>query len=86
MTVEKEPRAARTTALMLLANWPDKARGVAVATRYLNDGDPLFASAAAETLGKIGGEAGKATLRKAAEGESRVTVEAAIVKALAGKQ
>jgi aminopeptidase N len=86
LTAEKEPRQVRTTALSLLENWPDKTRGVAVATRYLDDGDPLFASEAAATLGKIGGEAGKAALRKEAEGESRVTVKAAIVKALAGKR
>jgi aminopeptidase N len=83
MTAEKEPRAIRTTALTLLAEWPDKSRGVAVATRYLDDGDPLFASAAAETLGKIGGDAAKTTLRKAAASESRVTVRAAIEKAVA---
>jgi HEAT repeat protein len=86
MTAEKEPRDVRTTALGLLAEWPDKARGIAVATRSLEDGDPLFASAAAATLGKIGGEAGKATLRKAAADESRVTVKAAIAKALVGEQ
>lgn len=86
MTAEKEPRAIRTTALTLLSEWPDKARGVAVATRYLDDGDPLFASAAAETLGTIGGEDARSTLRKAAAGESRVTVKAAIAKALAGER
>jgi len=86
LTAEKEPRDVRTTALGLLAEWPDKARGIAVATRSLEDGDPLFASAAAATLGKIGGEAGKATLRKAAADESRVTVKAAIAKALVDEQ
>ena len=86
MTAEKEPREVRTTALALLANWPDKARAVAVSTRYLQDGDPLFASAAAQTLGTIGGVSGKATLRKAEASESRVTVKAAIVKALSELQ
>ncbi|MGE5729569.1 MAG: M1 family aminopeptidase [Gemmatimonas sp.] len=86
MTAEREPREVRTTALALLAEWPDKTRGIAIATRYLDDGDPLFASAAAATLGKIGGEAGKATLSKATAGESRVTVKAAIARALAGEQ
>jgi len=85
MTVVAEPRAARTVALRLLAKWPDRARGIAVATRYLNDGDPIFASAAATTLGSIGGEAGRETLTRAAAGESRVTVKAAIAKALAGE-
>jgi aminopeptidase N len=83
MTAEKEPRTIRETALTLLAEWPDRTRGVAVATRYLDDGDPLFASAAAETLGKIGGDAERTTLRKAAASESRVTVKAAIAKAIA---
>ena len=86
MTAEKEPREVRTTALTLLANWPDKARAVTVATRYLEDGDPLFASAAAQTLGRIGGDAGRAALRKAEAAESRVTVKAAIVKALSGER
>ena len=85
LTDEKEPRQARTIALTLLARWPDKSRAVAVASRYLGDGDPLFASDAAATLGRIGGEAGKATLRKAEASESRVTVKAAIVKALSGQ-
>jgi HEAT repeat protein len=84
MTAEKEPRAIRTIALTLLSEWPDKTRGVAVASRYLNDGDPLFASAAAETLGKIGGDAGKTALRRAAASESRVTVKAAIARSLQG--
>jgi hypothetical protein len=82
MTAEKEPRGVRTSALTLLAEWPDKTRGVAVATRHLNDGDPLFASAAADILGKLGGDVAKAALRKAADAESRVTVKAAIAKAL----
>jgi len=86
MTAAKEPRQVRITALALLAKWPDKTRGIAVATRYLDDGDPLFASAAAATLGKIGGEAGQAALRRAAQSESRVTVKAAIVQALSGEQ
>ena len=86
MTAEKEPRQVRITALALLAHWPDKRRGIAVATRYLDDGDPLFASAAAATLGSIGGEAGQATLRRAAQSESRVTVKAAIAEALSGEQ
>jgi HEAT repeat protein len=85
MTAEKEPRAIRTVALTLLSEWPDKTRGVSVATRYLDDGDPLFASAAAEALGKIGGDAAKTTLRRAAASESRVTVKAAIVRAMSGK-
>jgi aminopeptidase N len=84
MTQVKEPRAIRTAALAMLSRWPDTSRGVAVATRYLSDGDPIFASAAATTLGRIGGAAGKETLRRESASESRVTVKAAIAKALAG--
>ncbi len=62
MTVVAEPRNLREEALDLLADWPDKTRAIAVATRYLSDGDPLFASSAARTLAQIGGAAGKATL------------------------
>jgi aminopeptidase N len=83
MTEVKEPRAIRTAALAMMSRWPDRSRGIAVATRYLADGDPIFASAAATTLGKIGGEAGRETLGRAEAGESRVTVKAAIAKALA---
>ena len=82
LTATQETRAARTTALNLLAEWPDKAPATAVATKNLSDGDPLFAVAAASALGRIGGDAGKATLRRAEGSESRVTVKAAIVKAL----
>ncbi|MEP7088393.1 MAG: HEAT repeat domain-containing protein, partial [Gemmatimonadota bacterium] len=84
MTAEKETRAIRTTALTLLTRWPDKSRAITVATRYLNDGDPLFAVAAAGALGRIGGEAGRATLRRALASETRVTVKAAITDALGG--
>jgi hypothetical protein len=84
LTEVKEPRAIRTAALAMLSRWPDTSRGVAVATRYLADGDPLFASAAVTTLGRIGGSAGKETLRRESASETRVTVKAAIAKALAG--
>ncbi len=83
MTAVKETRAIRTTALTLLTRWPDKTRATGAATRYLGDGDPLFAVAAASALGRIGGDAGIATLRRALASETRVTVKAAIVKALA---
>ncbi|HEV7705852.1 MAG TPA: HEAT repeat domain-containing protein, partial [Gemmatimonadaceae bacterium] len=83
LTETQETRAARTTALNLLARWPDKAPAIATATKYLSDGDPLFAVAAATVLGRIGGEPGKVTLRSAESSESRVTVKAAIVRALA---
>jgi aminopeptidase N len=82
LTATQETRAARTTALNMLARWPDKAPAIAVATKSLNDGDPLFAVAAASVLGRVGGETGKTTLRHAETTESRVTVKAAIVRAL----
>jgi HEAT repeat protein len=85
LTATQETRAARTTALNMLARWPDKAPAIATATKYLSDGDPLFAVAAANALGRIGGDGGKATLRHAETTESRVTVKAAIVQALARK-
>jgi len=83
MTDVQESRGVRILALRLLSRWPDKARGVAVATRYIGDGDPLFAVDAASTLGRIGGEVGKATLEHTLASEQRVTVKAAIVEALA---
>ncbi|HLB09717.1 MAG TPA: M1 family aminopeptidase [Gemmatimonadaceae bacterium] len=83
MSAVKESRGVRMLALRLLSEWPDKTRGIAVASRYLADGDPLFASDAARTLALIGGDAGKATLRRALAGESRVTVKAEITRDLA---
>ncbi|MDQ2768226.1 MAG: HEAT repeat domain-containing protein, partial [Gemmatimonadota bacterium] len=83
LTAAEETRAVRSTALNMLARWPDKSAVIAIATKYLSDGDPLFAVAAASALGRVGGEAGKATLRRAEASESRVTVKAAIVHAIA---
>ncbi len=82
LTAVAEPRNVRGEALGLLADWPDKSRAIVVATTYLSDGDPLFASNAARTLGQIGGEPGKATLRQRLLTEQRVTVRAAIQRAL----
>ena len=81
-TDPSEPREMRTRALMILAGWPDRSRAIAVATRSLTDGDPLFAVAAAQRLGAIGGDEGRAALRSALATERRVTVRAAIVTAL----
>jgi aminopeptidase N len=80
MTAEKETRATRTTALNILARFPDKSRAIAVATKYLSDGDPLFAVASVQTLGRVGGAEGRTTLQHDAGTESRVTVKAAIAK------
>jgi aminopeptidase N len=81
-TAPAEPRNLRTTALGILARWPDKSRAIAVATRYLSDGDPLFAAAAARRLGSLGGDSGRAALQAALASEPRVTVKAAINAAL----
>ncbi|HEY8795162.1 MAG TPA: HEAT repeat domain-containing protein, partial [Gemmatimonadaceae bacterium] len=86
MAAVKESRGVRILALRLLSQWPDRTRGIAVASRYLGDGDPLFASDAARTLAQIGGDAGKATLRRALAGETRVTVKAEITKELAAQK
>ena len=85
MTRVEEPRNIRGEALGLLADWPDKTRAIAVATRYLNDGDPLFAINAVRTLAQIGEDAGRTTLTAALARETRVTVRAAITRALASK-
>jgi aminopeptidase N len=82
-TDPKEPRNVRQIALQWLARWPDKSTAIAVATRYLSDGDPLFAVSAAQQLGASG--SGKAAMQAALSNETRVTVRAAIVSALAAK-
>jgi aminopeptidase N len=86
MTANDEPRNARSEALNVLASLRDKSRAIAVASRYLSDGDPLFASQAVRTLARVGGEAGRATLTAALTKETRVTVRATITQALAPKQ
>ena len=80
-----ETRNLRSQALAILAKWPDRSAAIGVATRSLTDGDPLFAVDAAETLGRMGGDAGRTALRGALTTERRVTVRAAITNALAGK-
>ena len=55
---------------------------VAVATRYLYDGDPLFAVSAVQMLGRVGGAKGRATLQEARAHETRVTVRAAMDQVL----
>ena len=84
MTSTVEPREVRQVALQLLASLTDKSPAAAAATRDLNDGDPLFASFAAGVLARVGGDAGHAALQQALARESRVTVKAAIERALNG--
>jgi aminopeptidase N len=81
-TDPREPREMRTRALAILAQWPDKTRAIAVATRSLSDGDPLFAATAARQLGAIGGDSGRGALQVALATELRVTVRAALTAAL----
>lgn len=85
LTDGSEPRTIRTVGLDALAQFPDSSRAAAVATRSLNDYDPLFAVHAAQVLGRIGGAAGRAAMTRAAATETRVTVKAAIAQALKTK-
>ena len=85
-TLPVESRSLRTQALAVLAHWPDTTPLLTVATRSLTDGDPLFAAAAAQQLGAVGGDAGRAALQSALATEQRVTVRAAIVAALAPRR
>ena len=76
-----EPRGLRGAALNALSK-VDPARAAEVAGSRLNDYDPLFAVQAVRTLAQVGGGSGQATLQRALKGESRVTVKAAIQRAL----
>ena len=82
-TNPSEPRNIRQSGLRYLAGRSDKAPAIATATKYLNDPDPLFAVSAVQTLARIGGPAGKATLQQRLAVEKRVTVSSAIRQALA---
>ncbi|HJP57990.1 MAG TPA: M1 family aminopeptidase [Gemmatimonadales bacterium] len=86
LTAPSEPRNLRGTALQALVQLGDTARAAAVATKGLGDYDPLYAVQAAGVLGQVGGASGRAALERAQASETRVTVKAAIVRALRGKQ
>ena len=77
MTAPSEDRNLRQAALNLLAQG-DSGRASALATRYLDDPDPIFASAAVDVLGRVGGAAGRVTLQARLASETRVSVRAAI--------
>ncbi|HEX7019913.1 MAG TPA: M1 family aminopeptidase, partial [Gemmatimonadaceae bacterium] len=77
------PREIRIAALQLLGRWPDKAPVIALATKYIADDDPLFAEAAVGALASAGGASARPTLDSALVKETRVTVRAALTKALA---
>ena len=85
LTDPSEPRNLRQAGLGLLSSRSDKAPAIATATKYLTDSDPLFAVAAVQTLARIGGPEGKATLQQRLGTEHRVTVDDAIRAALAAK-
>ena len=84
LTDPVETRTARSVALMFLGRWPDRAPVTAVATKYLADGDPLFAEAAVRALATAAGASARPALEAALARETRVTVRAAINAALAG--
>ena len=81
LTAASEDRSMRYSALNLLAQ-ADTERAAAVAGRYLDDPDPLFAQGAVSVLGRIGGAAGRARLQAALASETRVRVRAAISRVL----
>jgi len=84
LTDPSEPRNLRQVGLIYLSRREDKAPAIATATKYLTDPDPLFAASAVQTLAKVGGDAGRATLQQRLPAEHRVTVADAIRRALAG--
>jgi aminopeptidase N len=83
LTAASEPRSLRQAGLRYLAGRSDKAPAIATATKDLGDPDPLFAVSAVQTLARIGGPKGIATLQQRLKVEHRVTVTAAIRQALA---
>ena len=81
LAAPSEDRSVRYAALNLLAQ-ADTARAAAVAGRYLDDPDPLFAQGAVSVLGRVGGAGGRARLQAALASETRVHVRAAIARVL----
>jgi len=78
MTATSEDRNLRDAALNFLAQQGDTARVVALATRYLDDPDALFASSAVGILARVGGANARALLLERYGRETRVLVKAAI--------
>jgi aminopeptidase N len=83
MIAPSESRDVRQASLRYLSRRDDKAPAIATATNYLGDPDPIFAVIAVQTLARIGGPAGTATLQQRLPAERRVTVADAIRQALA---
>ena len=65
-------------ALNLLAQQGDTARVVALATRYLDDPDAIFAAAAVRLLARAGGARSRALLLERFGKETRTRVRSAI--------
>ena len=83
LTANTEDRNIRTSGLQALAASGDSARAAAVALRLIADPDPLFASAAVRTAGRVGGAAARAKLQQELATEKRVFVRLAIQQVLA---
>jgi len=82
LTAPTEPRDIRISALQLLQQQGDTGRAGFLATRYLDDPDPLFAAAAVRVLAQTGGGAAHALLLQRYGTEKRVRVRSAITEAL----
>jgi aminopeptidase N len=82
LTDQGEIRDLRSLALTLLSRREDKSTALAAARTALNDYDPLYAVAGVSTIARVGGDEGKATLRLTLDKETRITVKAAIQRAL----
>jgi len=78
LTDPTETRDIRSSALNLLAQQGDTARVVALATRYLDDPDVLFATNAVGVLARMGGAAAHTLLVARYGRETRVRIKEAI--------
>jgi aminopeptidase N len=81
-TAPSEDRNMRQGALSLMVQQGDTARVVALATRYLDDPDALFAAYAVGVLARVGGAPAHALLLQRYDGEKRVRVKAALARVL----
>ncbi|MEJ2217863.1 MAG: M1 family aminopeptidase [Gemmatimonadota bacterium] len=85
LTDPVEVRGLRQVGLMSLLALGDTTRTLQVAGKALGDYDPLFATAAARVLGRLGTPAARSALEAAEKSESRVRVKAVIEQALQGR-
>jgi aminopeptidase N len=85
LTDPSEVRELRGVGLRGLFATGDTARAIAVATKALTDYDPLFSEAAVRALGRLGTPAARAALEAQLKTETRVSVKAAIERALGGR-